>query len=479
MDKNVSVYHRGKYEILYDPEKLRIGFGVYLLGLWGPLIVRPDEFGIYDHLRRGLEEDRCSDMILAALMLVMMNVVRMMPHYLGAFLIDESIEFKKAGKRRFEWNVWLTFGLILGMYRLIDLIHGASYDFGFPALFTVSVILLLSYMNLFGVSPFNKVIVVMTMLLSIQWLDVMPALTRYGFGRGEVSRDIKSFAFAMGEEDTLTIFAVCLTTIFTFASAMQIALLWKEHKLRIAGEETRRAQQNLYESRIEALNMRSTTEAQSLVHDLKSPLTTVQGLISLAEMMEENPLIREYFAKISKALSNMSVMISEILYENRKKTLNTDDLFHDVLAQVSITIPADMIRYENTCPEAQILGNRIRLVRAVINLVNNAYAAVDKKKGRIDLTVGRKNGGIEIMVQDNGHGMTEHERTQAFELGYSGAGSSGLGLAFTRQVITAHGGTIEIESEKNQYTRVKILLDEVREEEHDGNDGADGQDSGD
>ena len=225
--------------------------------------------------------------------------------------------------------------------------------------------------------------------------------------------------------------------------------------------------------------MRSTTEAQSLVHDLKSPLTTVQGLISLAEMMEENPLIREYFAKITRALSNMSVMISEILYENRKKPLNMDDLFHDVLAQVSIMIPAEMIRYENECPEAQILGNRIRLVRAVINLINNAYAAVDKKKGRIDLIVGRRNGGIEIMVQDNGSGMTEQERVQAFELGYSGAGSSGLGLAFTRQVITAHGGTIGIESEKNRYTRVKILLDEVREEEHGGNDGADGQDSGD
>ena len=88
------------------------------------------------------------------------------------------------------------------------------------------------------------------------------------------------------------------------------------------------------------------------MHDLKSPLTTAQGLISLAGMMEENPLIREYFGKITVSLESMSVMISEILYENTRALITTEELMNTVLAQVSIRIPAKMIRYRNEVPEA-------------------------------------------------------------------------------------------------------------------------------
>ncbi len=461
MDRIYSLNNHNA-ELRYQPRLLIQGLVLYLAGLCGPWLLPTGRLHIYADLTSAMPKVQCAGLITAAIQLVLLNVMRMFPHYLGAFLMNESVHLKWKNKEAFWPNVCLTFGLILLMYRMIQMVHGVRYDFGFPALITVVAVLSLSYMNLFAVSILNKVILVFSLLASVQWLDVVPYLTQYGFGRGEVSMDIKTVAVYMQEEKLLTVFAVCMMAAFGFATLIQVELLYKEHKLKITNEQRLVAEQHLYETQIEALRLRNASEAQNLVHDLKSPLTTAQGLISLAEMMEENPLIREYFKKITMALENMSVMISEILYENTRAPLSTEDLMKTVLAQVSIRIPAKMIKYTNLCPKTEIYGNKIRLARAVINLVNNAFAEVDRESGKILLSVEQTDTKtVRILVRDNGRGIPEEMISHIFEIGYSGRQSTGLGLAFTKQVIEGHGGTISLKSREGEYTEVEILLPEM------------------
>ncbi len=270
------------------------------------------------------------------------------------------------------------------------------------------------------------------------------------------------------EEKLLTMFAFSMCIAFFYASMIQVQLLYKEHKLKISNEKTRQVEKELYDTQIEALKMRNSSEVQSLVHDLKSPLTTAEGLISLAEMMEEDELLREYFQKISSSLRSMGLMISEILYENKKAPMEVGDLMHMVLAQVSIFVPNEALKYINTCPEAVIRGNKIRLSRAVVNLITNAWNAVDKGTGRLEVSVEKKGEDIYITVLDNGSGMSPEEMEHMWELGYSGRQSTGLGLAFTRQVVENHGGSIRIVSEKGKYTRAMIGLKEERDGDEDG-----------
>ena len=210
--------------------------------------------------------------------------------------------------------------------------------------------------------------------------------------------------------------------------------------------------------------MRNASEVQSLVHDLKSPLTTAHGLASLAEMMEENALLKEYLQKISSSLTSMDMMISEILYENRRSEIQTAELMQIVLAQVSILVPKEMLTYENRCPEAVIMGNKIRLSRAIINLINNAYNAVDKETGKISITVERRERFIYITVLDNGSGIEKENMACIWDIGYSGRHSTGLGLGFAKQVVENHGGSVWLESEKGKYTRATICLREGKDE---------------
>ena len=115
-------------------------------------------------------------------------------------------------------------------------------------------------------------------------------------------------------------------------------------------------EKELHQTQMEALKLRNSSEVQSLVHDLKSPLTIAQGLVSLAEMMEKDELIQEYFKKISSSLISMNMMISEILYEDRYSPIMMEDLMKMVLAQVSILVPREMLDYEITCPRTVING---------------------------------------------------------------------------------------------------------------------------
>lgn len=462
-----------RIEIPHNTKLFWQGCVLAALGILGPALLKEQALGIYKDLTEAMMTEQSGTLIFAALKLVLMNVIRMIPHYTGAFLINESVRIYILGKKRFTINVIFTFTLILLIYELIYGIYGIRYDFGIPAFLTVCFVLILSYMNLFSVSMLNKLLLVGSLLMSIQWLDVMPSLTAYGFGRGEISMDVKKAAAFIGEEELLMLFALCMCVTFLFASMMQVQLLYKEHKLQLSNEKTREVEKELYNTQIEALKMRNFSEVQSLVHDLKSPLTTIQGLVSLAEMMEKDSLIQEYFQKISSSLTTMSLMISEILYEKARTTITTSELMRMVLAQVSIRVPGDMLEYDNECPDAKIHGNQIRLSRAVINLINNAYQAVDKENGSLKINVKRGADHILISVLDNGVGIKMEEMEHIWELGYSGKQSTGLGLAFTRQVVENHGGTIQIESREGEYTKAVICLREER-----GSDGECENDSG-
>ena len=125
----------------------------------------------------------------------------------------------------------------------------------------------------------------------------------------------------------------------------------------------------------------------------------------------------------------------------------------------SITVTIDI---EENLPT--LVTNHGKLQQILLNLINNAFAAVDDG-GLIDITVRKSsNDMISIQVEDNGCGMSEYEMKRVFEPFYttrSGQGGTGLGLSITYSLARELGGSIEVESEPGVGTRFRVHFPRV------------------
>ncbi len=106
--------------------------------------------------------------------------------------------------------------------------------------------------------------------------------------------------------------------------------------------------------------------------------------------------------------------------------------------------------------------------RVIINLCNNAFDAMREKleteehyEPKLSARTKRKDDFVVIEIEDNGPGISEDVKDRILQPFYTtkeGAEGTGLGLSITNDIVKAHGGEIQIESEVNQYTRFAITL---------------------
>ena len=155
----------------------------------------------------------------------------------------------------------------------------------------------------------------------------------------------------------------------------------------------------------------------------------------------------------------MGRMISEILYADQREEIDMATFVKRVLSHFSSNEHAEWIQTENECPNCVIDVNPIRMIRAVINVLDNACNAIeDREHAKVVFRCEEDENHVLLSVFDNGRGISETELEKIWQVGYSGRVSTGLGLAFVKQVVEGHGGTIQIESQENVYTKVTICL---------------------
>ena len=97
MEKQIEIPHNTK--LFWQ------GCVLAALGILGPALLKEQTLGIYKDLTEAMMTEQSGVLIFAALKLVLMNVIRMIPHYTGAFLINESVRIYLLGKKRFTINV--------------------------------------------------------------------------------------------------------------------------------------------------------------------------------------------------------------------------------------------------------------------------------------------------------------------------------------------------------------------------------------
>jgi len=449
-----------------DREELLVGAVLIMVSLFMPLIFNVDNFNVLDSLYRAMRQWEKIDLLAAALQLVALNALRGIPHYVGAYFIGESLSFRLGERRAWPVNSLIILVCLLLTYRGIETIHHIHYDFGLPAMLCCLFVFFFRKLHYRYISMLKKAGVIILMLTSLQFLDVMPAVKRFPVGRGETSEDIKLVSQVLEGDFELNVVALVGMVLFLVFALLIFFQLRDENNLKELSILKEQNQEILMQSQLNEMKNRTNQEMQYLVHDLKSPLTTVQTLVGVLKMeseAEQRTRDVEYLDYIENAVERMSTMISEILYENLQSPMTTQELLGVALAQSSVTDYAAFLHVDNRIPEAMISANRFLFPRALINLLQNSADAIpEDREPEIWLRVDRAENGAWVVfsVEDNGVGIEKERLNTIWDRGSSGRRSSGLGLAFVRNVVEQMGGEIQTRSTPGVGTKISLEFPE-------------------
>lgn len=225
---------------------------------------------------------------------------------------------------------------------------------------------------------------------------------------------------------------------------------------------------------LEAADKVKTAFLSRMSYELRTPLTSIGGFGEMLQAGYAGELPAPAKSYVDAIMDSVGVLGRQIdnvldLAQGEAGTLAVERAPVDVralleraLADARAFARAERIELEGqlTANLGSIEGDAPRLSRLVAGLLDNAIrftAPVKRSGGRVLLHAEGDAKDIEIVVSDNGPGMPDAvaavtKGTQA------GTQSGGIGLALARQLVAAHGGTMEVMSEKGQGTLVRVRL---------------------
>jgi two-component system sensor histidine kinase ChvG len=204
--------------------------------------------------------------------------------------------------------------------------------------------------------------------------------------------------------------------------------------------------------------------AADVAHELKNPLTSLRSAVETLPLAR-NPESRErLLAVIVHDVKRLDRLITDIsdasrldaeLQRGKAETFDIAGLVSAVVGMKNDVMQPGETAVTLQLPEGgkplRINGHDSRLVQVLNNLIDNALS-FSPADAPVKVTVARVSNAVEIAVEDSGPGIPEHALERIFERFYTdrpdhGFGqNSGLGLSISRQIVTAHGGTIEAEN---------------------------------
>lgn len=206
--------------------------------------------------------------------------------------------------------------------------------------------------------------------------------------------------------------------------------------------------------------------ANSIIHDLKSPMTVILSSADLIRMRSYDPDVHDLVNLVNKAVDKMLDMTQELLdFARGESSLQLERLpANAVFAEIDdelrrIIPPAVHWVREDDC-DVEILVDGGRFARVLLNLVKNAVDAMPQG-GTLRLAVLQDAAGrVVFQVSDTGVGIADDLMARLFEpfVTHGKSKGTGLGLAIAKGVVQAHQGTISVRSELGTGTVFEIAL---------------------
>lgn len=215
-------------------------------------------------------------------------------------------------------------------------------------------------------------------------------------------------------------------------------------------------------------------------HELKTPLAVMHGEIETALRDETLPASqREYLLSQLDEVQRLSKIVDALTLLTRadagqvklnREPLRLDDLVRDAFADASILAEQAKVGVElKTCDIATVLGDRHRLRQLLLNLADNAVK-YNRAGGSITMSLRSNGTGAEFSIANTGPGIQGECLPRVFDRFFrsdpahnSSVEGCGLGLSIAQWIVSAHEGTIQIDSVPEKLTTATVCLPLWRE----------------
>lgn len=209
----------------------------------------------------------------------------------------------------------------------------------------------------------------------------------------------------------------------------------------------------------------------SVSHELRTPLTAIKGWAETMSLDSDPATLQRGVRVIVNETSRLSEMVEELLDFSRMQSgrFSLQCATMDILAELgdAVLIYTEKARRENirlVYSEPEMLpfvyGDKNRIRQVFINVIDNAIK-YSNPGSTVMVSIAEMDDRILVKIADNGVGISAADlprvKTKFFKANHTRRGS-GIGLAVADEIITMHGGTMEIASELNVGTTVTITL---------------------
>jgi signal transduction histidine kinase len=212
-------------------------------------------------------------------------------------------------------------------------------------------------------------------------------------------------------------------------------------------------------------------------HELKTPLSAMRILVdTLVEgRYRDSRQVREYLGLIARENARLSRLIDNFLtfsrMERDKQAFDMSDVAPADIATTAVeavqerfATPQCRLHVEVSDALPVITGDRDALVTMLVNLLDNAWKYTGQTKD-VRVRVLAVDGQVRFEVADNGVGLSRRAIKRVFDRFYQvdrslsrTAGGCGLGLSIVRFIVTAHGGSIEVNSQPGEGSTFAVTL---------------------
>ncbi|MFB6357120.1 MAG: nitrogen regulation protein NR(II), partial [bacterium] len=206
--------------------------------------------------------------------------------------------------------------------------------------------------------------------------------------------------------------------------------------------------------------------ASSLAHEIKNPLTSIQGFVQLIPERDDDP---EFLEKTSNIIRRETQRLNELVENllsfgkpqvSTRSNVDLSRLIEDTHMLFEKRLEEQEIEFQRDVNDGiTVYGDEAKLKQVILNICINALDAMPDG-GTLEIEANDLgNERVELIFEDTGHGIPDDQLSRVFNPFYTSKDEgTGLGLAISHRIIEEHDGSLSISSETGKGTTVEIEI---------------------